>query len=283
VERHALVHWSLGVDWITVAGILCIAYAAGLWRLRRMDLGWPSHRSFAFFAGIAAYLAVILSPIDSHDPVSFFAHTVEHLSFVFLVASLVAVGAPIRLLQKASPVRVRDRVIDPALGSRVVRACTNPVVVWVAFAGLLLCTHLIPSWYDAMTRDGNLHLAIHSAYLVTAFLFWTLVVDAQPFAGRLARRARVGYLLSVVPAVLVLGLALLLDSDPLYPLYVHLPRPWGGAAALVSQHQGGLLVLAAGGVAVVVGLAWSLRRRDRVPSGGRDGFWVAFPVFRWRH
>lgn len=279
--RHTLGHWSLGVDWITVAAILCVGYAVGLWRLRRIDLVWPRHRSFAFFAGIAAYLVVVLSPIDSHDPVSFFAHTVEHLSFVFLVAPLVAVGAPIRLLQKASPARVRDRAIDPALGSRVVRACTNPVVVWVAFVGLLLSTHLIPAWYDAMTRDGNLHLAIHSAYLVTAFLFWSLVVDAQPFAGRLGRRARVGYLLSVVPAVLVLGLALVLDSDPLYPLYVHLPRPWGGTAALVSQHQGGLLVLAVGAVAIVLGAAWANRSRRRAP-GPPGGYGVAFPVVRRR-
>jgi cytochrome c oxidase assembly factor CtaG len=116
---------------------------------------------------------------------------------------------------------------------------------------------------------------------VTAFLFWSLVVDAQPFAGRLGRRARVGYLLSIVPAVLVLGLALVLDSDPLYPLYVHLPRPWGGTAALVSQHRGGLLILGVGAVAIVLGAAWANRSRQRAP-GPPDGYGVAFPIVRRR-
>jgi cytochrome c oxidase assembly factor CtaG len=282
VTAQTLVHWSLGVDWIVVSAVLCLAYAVGLWRLRRADEPWPPHRTVAFYAGIAAYLLVILGPIDSHDPVSFLAHTTEHLSFVFLVAPLVAVGAPIRLLQKASPAWFRSRVVDPTLSSGFVRACTNPVVVWVAFVGLLLTTHLIPSVYDAMTSNGNLHLAIHTGYLVTAFLFWSVVVGTQPFGGRLHRSLRIGYLLAVVPAVVVLGLSLLLDSDPLYPLYGRLPRPWGAGAALASQHQGGLLVLVVGVVAVTAGAAWANRRRDREPRAGRDQFWL-YPIDRPRH
>lgn len=282
MTAHTLVHWSLGVDWIVLSTVVCAAYGVGLWRLHRADEPWPPHRTVAFSCGIAAYLVVILGPIDSHDPVSFLAHTIEHVSFVFVVAPLVAVGAPIRLLQKASPERFRSRVVDPILSSRFVRACTNPVVVWVAFVGLLLSTHLVPAVYDAMTSDGTLHLAIHTGYLVTAFLFWSVVVGTQPFGGRLHRRLRIGYLLAVVPAVVILGLALLLDSDSLYPLYGGLPRPWGGGAALTSQHQGGLLVLAVGVAAVAVGAAWANRRHDREPRAARDQYWLVYPIARRR-
>ncbi len=252
--KHALVRWALGVDWIEVSAAVGVLYGWLVVRVRRRGTEWPRIRTICFFAGIAAHLGVILSPIDSYDNVSFLLHTIEHLAMVFLAAPLVALGAPIRLLQQASPAGLRRRVIDPFVESSGVRFITNPAVVWTSFVGFFLATHLIPPVYDATLTSGGLHLIVHSVYLVTAFLFWSMVAGSESFASKLKLPRRILYSAALIPVALFLGLDLILESDPLYARYFVLPRPWGGSAAVVSQHLGGLAVLVAGMTAASVAM-----------------------------
>src|SRR5712691_3841508 len=110
-----MVHWSLGVDWIWATCVLGALYYVGIRRAGRTGPTWPLGRAAAFYTGLGIYLGAILSPLDSYSNVSFFLHTAEHLIFVFLVASLVALGAPITLLLRASPSRFRERRVLPLL------------------------------------------------------------------------------------------------------------------------------------------------------------------------
>jgi len=239
------------VDWIWVASVVGVLYYVGIRRAGMTGPTWPLSRAAAFYAGLALYLGVILSPLDPYDNVSFFLHTAEHLIFVFMVAPLVALGAPITLLLRASPSRFRERRLLPLLDSRAASILIHPAATWLAFIGFFLATPLIAPLYNHSLSNGLLHLWEHNLYLITAFLFWWPIVGVDPVPRRVSFPARLVYLAAALPFVAFLGLTVLLEGDPLYPHYVSLPPPWGGRAAVISQHDGGILLLVAGSVAVV--------------------------------
>ena len=120
-----------------------------------------------------------------------------------------------------------------------------------------------------MLASGRWHLAVHSVYLVTAFLFWSTVIGSEPFARKLKFPRRILYTAALIPVALFLGLDLILESDPLYARYFVLPRPWGGGAAVVSQHRGGLAVLVVGITAASVAALVVRASARRSAEGGR--------------
>jgi cytochrome c oxidase assembly factor CtaG len=105
-----LVHYALGVDWIALATFVAAVYTLALLRARH-DVPHPAYRWLAFSGGLSALLIAYDTPLDAYDNVSFFAHTAQHLLLLFLVAPLIALGAPIKVALSAAPPWLRDRVL----------------------------------------------------------------------------------------------------------------------------------------------------------------------------
>src|SRR6266536_4429672 len=96
-----------------------------------------------------------------------------------------------------------------------------------------------------------------------------MVAGSESFASKLKLPRRILYSAALIPVALFLGLDLILESDPLYARYFVLPRPWGGGAAVVSQHRGGLAVLVVGITAASVAMLVVRTSAKGRAEGGR--------------
>src|SRR5919198_5344121 len=203
-----LVHYALGVDWIALATFVAIVYTLALLRARH-DVPHPAYRWLAFSGGLIALLIAYDTPLDAYDNVSFFAHTAQHLLLLFLVAPLIALGAPVRVALSSAPPWLRDRVLLPVLHSGLISQLACPAVALGIFAGVQTSIQFTP-FFNAALNNGWPHVLEHALYLVTGFLFWWLVlgVDAPP--RRAALRSRLTAVLLAVPVEAAIGLSVLL-------------------------------------------------------------------------
>lgn len=107
-------------------------------------------------------------PLEPLTEELFSAHMVQHMIFVLVVAPLI--------------------VASGGLAGRIPRGLRSASVAFVAHALALWAWHL-PDFYDAAVDSLPLHLVEHLSFLVTAVLFWNVVMD--PTRDRLKRVALV--------------------------------------------------------------------------------------------
>jgi cytochrome c oxidase assembly factor CtaG len=267
------VHFVLGVDWIVLTTFVGAMYL-GLYYLgkRRSGSRLPRRplRVVAFCSGLAVLLVAFDSPLYAYDNFSFFAHTAQHLLLMFGVAPLVALGAPITLVLRAAPTRVRDGVLLPVLRSRLISFLTHPLVAFGIFAGVQSAIQFTP-FFNAALNNGWPHVLEHALYLGSGFLFWWPILSVDAIQRRASLRTRLAALLLAIPIEAALGLALLFAGAPLYAHYASLPSPWGGHGALASQHRAGLLLWLGGDAFVAAAACLLVATSSRLRAEGRFG------------
>jgi putative copper resistance protein D len=182
-----------------------------------------------------------------------------------IAAPLLAIGAPITLLLRASSPAARRRWWLPLLHSRLLRVLSFPVLTWVIFAAVMWASHF-SSLFDLALDNEAAHVFEHGLYLGAALLFWWPVVGADPSPWRLAHPARVAYLFLGMPQSSFLGLAIFSAPGVLYPHYATLLRSWGPTPLYDQQWAGGIMW--AGGdllflIAMVLALWVWLRAEER--------------------
>lgn len=184
---------------------------------------WPIWRTAVFFLGLAALLGALASPIDGYASLSFAAHMVQHMLLTVVAAPLVMLGAPIRPLLRGLPAGVRGAVVGPLARAQAVRAfihlIRHPLVAASLYVGGLYAWHL-PNLYDAALLDTRVHLVEHAWFFGSALVFWSVVIDPEPFRATLGYGARLPYLLVLGAAQnTVLGGILSFSSRLLYTAY----------------------------------------------------------------
>src|SRR5207245_74337 len=70
----------------------------------------------------------------------------------------------------------------------------HPLVAGALYVGGLYAWH-VPALYDAALADVRVHVLEHVWFLLTAFLFWSCVIDPAPFHATPRYPARLLYLL----------------------------------------------------------------------------------------
>ena len=245
---------------------------------------WPLWRTALFFAGLATLLAALASPIDGYAAVSFAVHMVQHMLLTVVAAPLLMLGAPVRPLLRGVPAWVRGGVVRPLARARTVRAFAHlvrhPLVSAALYVGGLYAWHL-PSLYDAALVDARVHLIEHAWFFFSALIFWSVVIDPEPFRATLGYGARLPYLLVLGAAQnTVLGGILSFSSRLLYTAYAGVSdatvfdmdrvtdQRVGGAIMWVI---GDFVFLAAASAAFFLWLAEEeemQKRRERIASGG---------------
>jgi cytochrome c oxidase assembly factor CtaG len=222
----------LGWDFEPALILPIVAVAILWWRmLAAIDRAHPGHRvpsrqRWAFLAGLGTILVALQSGIARYDTTLFSLHMVQHLLLTLIAPSLLALGAPITQLLRASSGRTRQRWILPVLHSRVLSVLTHPVLAWVLFAGTMWGTHFSPI-FNASLEDPVTHDLEHIAYLTVGLLFWWPVVGLDPSPHRLSYPARIGYVFLQMPQNSFLAMTLLFASGPLYAHYATLGSPYG--------------------------------------------------------
>jgi len=243
---------------------------------------WPLWRTALFFLGLAALLAALASPIDVYASLSFTVHMVQHMLLTVVAAPLLMLGAPIRPLLRGLPAVVRTGVVRPLARAHAVRALVHllrhPLVAAALYVGGLYVWH-VPGPYDAALADARVHVVEHAWFFFSALLFWSVVVDPEPFRATLGYGARLPYLLVMGAAQnTVLGGVLSFTTRPLYTANAGMSDTGlFGFDQITDQRVGGAIMwvvgdfvfLAAASIAFFLWLAEEeemQRRRERIAS-----------------
>jgi putative membrane protein len=253
--------WSFE-PWVLTCLLLSAAlYALGvarLWRHAGRGRGVNMRQMSAFSAGWLVLVIALTSPLDQLGSELFSAHMVQHELLMIVAAPLLVLGRPLGVWAWALPFRWR-RAVGRFLHRRGWRApwllVTSPVVAWLLHALALWLWHM-PALFDAALANDGVHTLQHSAFLLTALLFWWSVLGA-------ATRSEQGIALVSIFTTMVhtgaLGALLTLSKTPWYSGYFTTASIYG-LNALEDQELGGLIMwVPAGLVYIICGLALASR------------------------
>ena len=258
-EPPSIANLALGWTFEPAVVLPLLVAAIGWLRIvRRIDRSHPANpvprrRTVAFLAGLAAIAIALLSGIDAYDTTLFSIHMVQHLLLTLVAAPLIALGAPITTLLRASTPDVRRRVILPILHSRVMKVLSFPVVAWLVFAGVMWGTHFSPI-FDASLENPVIHDLEHALYLGAGFLFWWPAVGLDPSPWRMPHPVRAMYVFLQMPQNTFLAVTILNSTVVLYPHYATQVRSWGPSVLDDQQIAGGLMWIT-GDILFLAGLA----------------------------
>jgi putative membrane protein len=218
ITAHGLVApeqvWAWHPAPALIAGLVLTAavYGRGL-ALRRIGV----RRAAAFYAGLLTVALALASPLDHISSTLFAAHMSQHMILVLGAAPLIVYGRPVLVSGHGLPGPLRRTVASLSTRDRVRRfgrMGTNPFLVLVAHASALWIWH-VPAAYRSALENAALHAVEHVSLLVTALLFWSLVIDARP-RRRLARGGGLLYLFVALLSSKALGALLVFSPMPLY-------------------------------------------------------------------
>jgi len=234
---------------LLIFGALAL-YLLGAWRVGRLDEGqpWPVQRTIAFAGGMAVTFVAIELFIGVYDDSLFYDHMIQHLLLIMVAAPLVAWGAPVELLCRATT-GVANRGIRALLGSRVAAVVGHPISGFGLYAVLIPVAHLTSLYNYSLTHDLA-HDNEHLAFLVIGYLFWRHVVAVEPMRHPLTPPLRLAYLALAVPVDTFTGLTLVNATHEMFPAYYDVHRTWG--PSLVSDlHVGGAIMWVGGDTLMV--------------------------------
>jgi len=204
-------------------------------------------RSLLFLAGVLVLVLALVSPIDTlGDHYLFSVHMLQHMLLILVVPPLLIAGIPPDVAEQAlrrKPVAAIERVLR------------NPLLAWLLAAATLWIWH-IPALYDAALRNEEIHIFQHLTFLVTATIFWWLIV-APLKEHRIYPLAGMAYLFTQALSTGLLGIWLTFAAPGLYPYYLNPPDALGvlplvrqgwGLTPDADQALGGLIMWVPGGL-----------------------------------
>lgn len=230
------------------SALAAVLYVRGAARSRR----WPVWRTTLFLLGLASLVVALGPPIDGLAAVSFAMHMVQHMLLTVAAAPLLTLGTPIRPLLRGTPRSVRA-VLRPLARAPWLRAALHvarhPLVAGALYVGGLYAWH-VPALYDAAVADARVHVLEHAWFFASALLFWSVVIDPEPFRATLPYAVRLPYLLVAGAAQnTVLGGILSFTSRPLYAAYAGiLDTTVFGLDRISDQRVGGAIMWVVGDV-----------------------------------
>jgi putative membrane protein len=242
---------------VLLGGLLLVA-----WAYRRGQTSGPRRpidtwRTRCFTAALVALGVALLSPLDALSSALASAHMVQHLLLLLVAAPLLALSAPSSAILRGSPLALRRasgrwrrrlRLTHGNLG--VLR---HPAAVWLLSVGVVWFWHAAAP-YDAALDSEPLHILEHASFLVTAVLFWQVVVGVR---GAARASGGLGVLLVFAMAMQSVFLSVLLTfaRTPWYSSYATTTAPWGLDPLADQQLAGVIMWIPAGGIYLAVALA----------------------------
>jgi len=262
----ALGIWLESWTFDPVLGPLLIAAAVVyLWAVRRVDARDPGHPwrrrcTVSFLSALALSWFVLLGPVGFYDDTFFWAHMVQHIALMMIIAPLLLLGSPVLLLLRACTPAVRRTWVLPVLRGRVLTFLTRPAVGWLVFAGVLVGTHFSP-FYEFSLEHPAVHTFVeHPLYLTAALIYYYPLLPGNPGPRRVPYGVRAGSLFGMMFPETMAGFFLYASTYVMFPFYLHAERPFG-PSPLVDQQLGGALMW--GGSMVI------------------DTVWVSLAVMAW--
>jgi cytochrome c oxidase assembly factor CtaG len=208
-------------------------------RLRRR--GW---QSTCFYASLALAVIALESPIEKLSQSFMWAHMVQHLILIMLVAPLALLGDPVMPLLRGFPLGARRRALGVLLHRRSIRVLgavlgwmSRPKQAFVLFALTFYSWHFVP-FYNATLQSQPLHDLEHATFIAASLLLWWQVIDQTQVRSQLSYFWRAAYMFVAALENHILALILSLSTVPFYA-YKNLVRPAGTINALTDQQIAG--------------------------------------------
>ncbi len=274
--------WSLDLIWLLACAFGVLFYVLAVLRLRRRGDQWPWHRTALWIAGLGVLFWITNGGVNAYEHYLFSAHMLAHMVLAMMVPVLLVPGAPITLALRAIAKRT-DGSRGPRewlmllVHSRYFVFLANPIVAAVLFTASLWVFYFSPLFSWATTDHlGHEWMVVH--FLLTGYLFVSVLIGIDPAPARPTYPIRLVLLLSTMAFHAFFGLALMSGTGLL-------AADWYGAmgwgtSALVDQQAGGGIAWSVGEIpnailAVAIVVLWSRsdereqRRYDR--KADRDG------------
>ena len=125
--------------------------------------------------------------------------------------------------------------------------------MWLLQVGVLWFWHAAAP-YDATLDNQFLHVLEHASFLVTAVLFWQVVVGVRG-AARVSGGLGVLLVFAMAMQSVFLSVLLTFARTPWYSGYATTTAPWGLDPLTDQQLAGVLMWIPAGGIHLAVALA----------------------------
>lgn len=185
----------------------------------------------------------------------FSVHMLQHVLLTTVGTPLILLGAPVRPLIQGLPASIRRALIRPLARARPARGALHllrhPLVALALYTATLYLWHW-PPLYDAAVAHVGIHVGQHASYVFTAFLFWSVVIDPEPFKGTLPYAGRILYVVLTGAAQnTVLGGILSFSSVLFYRSYAESAVRLG-IDPLTDQRSGGAVMWVLGDVIFLV-------------------------------
>ena len=261
--------WSIDLPFAYVV----LMAALWLWGGRG---GIPARRwrTAAFWAGLAALVIALDSPIDTEADKLLWVHMIQHLLLITVAPPLLLLARPAPRLLRALPADARRPLahfLARSPWAAPLRALARPLPAWLAFVGTLAVWH-VPALYDATLRSQAVHDLEHITFYATGLLFWAHAIGIPPLRAMLDWPRRAGYVVGAMIAGWVLALVLAVAGHPLYAAYAHLAHRPGGLSALADQQLAAGMMWVPGSISFTIAFIVALvrwlepaRERERTP------------------
>jgi putative membrane protein len=241
-------------------GSIAAVYLRGVRARRRRGLERPSDGSvIAMLAGLTVAAVALDGPADTIADQLFWAHMLQHLALISIVAPLVVLGEPVRAFEEVLPMWIRRAAgrLEGRLWARE-GAARRTALVGLAVSTIALLVWHTPIAFQAALADNTLHALEHVTLLATALLFWWPILTPG-----LRQRIGTGFAILEVLIVTVfmtaLGALLTFSPTVWYPAYA--PDELAhGIGPLADQQLAGLLMWIASGLLYLVIIAWLFLR-----------------------
>ncbi len=274
--------WSLDIIWLLACAFGVLFYVLGVLRLRRRGDRWPWYRTVFWVSGMVVLFWITNGGVNLYEHYLFSAHMLAHMVLAMMVPILLVPGAPITLALRAIHKR-SDGSRGPRewlmllVHSRYFTVLANPIVAAVLFTASLWVFYFTPVFSWATTDHlGHQWMIVH--FLLTGYLFVSVLIGIDPAPGRPSYPIRLVLLLATMAFHAFFGLALMTGTGLLAADWYG-AMGWG-ASALADQQAGGGIAWSVGEIpnailAVAIVVLWSRsdareqRRYDR--KADRDG------------
>lgn len=229
---------EIRVDPLIVLALLGLAvgYLAGVRRAER----WPGSYVTSWFGGLALLALVLIGGFGGYSRALFAAHVVQ-LAVLGVVAPLLLVAAaPLTLA-----VRSCGPSVDTLLYGDAARRLTHPVLVLTLYAVPYPLLY-ITGWFSLALANHPVHLVTQAFFVVTAMLFFWVVIGVDPLPRPVPWRTRALMLAAAAAVHLLMG-ALLLAGPIQAEDWFFLTAPPLATDLIASQRIG---AITAGAVAL---------------------------------
>lgn len=230
--------------------ILITLYAAGFCKLMRISCQRRRYLwHLANFLGAVSFLFIaLISPLDGLGESLFSAHMAQHMVLMLPAAFLLVLAAPLPVLLLGIPPPARCIVTKWTARSRIFRRIGGWLIQpWPAASVqmIILWSWHVPILFKAALTSDGVHALMHMSFFGAAILFWWSVLAAglRPGVGSLSAAPPVFLTFKLS---LILGIVLLLSSQPWYAeIYADAAAAWG-TTALIDQQLAAVIMMAPG-------------------------------------